>query len=552
MADNQLNKIQIKAEILTVLSKLQKNIDGINVEETLGVLLQQEDKQSILDVLSKELIKAGEQKAVLVSFLIIKLCEKDKAEDTFWTALKNPSVPDSVKTIILNVLKDMGNRVDYNQLEEYFENPNDVIDADTQKLLQAAIINPEAQIDFLDFLNSLSEFDKKILVQSLGDDYSSDALANILNPLVLYTPESELGQTAIEILGTTKSQLALHTLLEALRFVDDEVTSALIKKNISKLKISGIRDDNAIDFYKSLLASKPYFSYTSYPDGHGNQAIIFSREKEDESIQMFAIVINDIYGLVDCFGFNNISKNEFERIVGRFYGNDEHIYLNPAIIKFMLLDSEKLTRKTGNKVSYEYLCWKTLLSDIQEEKVPLELILKSKCEQKPLSVNDLENIFMFDFVQKWFFDTEYNEEFRDLISELNDKVKINNFDIDFESAIQKHFDKIYTANQKALLDKRLLMGTYLKYLSIGRPNAKEEACLLYSLYFDEKNKIKLAENILRKSIYEYYVTMKFKYKEASKATNIFSMRNKQTDLELTLKQIESAIAKIESLWVYNA
>lgn len=554
MTTQQLNKIQVKAEVLTVLSELQTNLERANIDEVLKTLAQQEDKKPILGILVKELSRANEQKAILVCFLLLKLCnelDSGKAlEEALWNTLKNPSVQDNIKAIVLNVLKDMGNKVDYENLEEYFENPNEIIDADTQKLLQTAIINPEAQIDFLDFINSLSDNDRKILVESLGEDYSSDALANILNPIVLYNPTSELGQACIEILGETKSQLALHTLTEALNpdsqapFIEDEVTIALLKKNISKLKISGIREDNAIEFYKSLLQSKPYCSYTSYPDGHGNQAIIFSREREDDTIQMVALVINDSYGLIDCFGFNEISKQEFEKIVDRFYGKDEHIYLNPSVIKAILMGADKLTRKTGGKISYEYICWKTLFADIEAEPVPIELTMQSQFVQMPIIDSEMEQIYMLDFVQRWFFDTEYSEEFKTLASGLNIQIS-EGVEIDFESVVQENWSKIFTDNQKSFLDKRILMSAYLKYLS----GDIEEAQLLYSLYYDEENKTKLQQTILRKSIYEYYVLLKFKAKEENKMTNIFSMKNKQKTSELTAQQIESTIAAIEKVWV---
>jgi len=551
MAVEQLNKLQIKAEILTVLSKLQTNIDAVNVDEILQTLAEQKDKKAILDILIKELSKSNEQKTILISFLALKLCDNKALEEALWEVLKNPIVPDFTKTIILNVLKDMGNKVDYEKMEEFFDNPNEIIDADTQKLLQVAIINPEAQIDFLDFVNSLAEVDKKLLIESLGEDYSSDDLANILNPLVLHLPTSDLGKTAIEILGSTKSQLALHTLLETLDFIDEEETLALVKKNISKLKISGVREDNSEEFYKSVLSSSPYRSYASYPDGHGNQALIFSRIRENEgvnegngTIQLVAVVINDTYGILDCFGFNEISQTEFERIVTRFYNGDEHVYLDAHVIKSILTNAEKLTRKNSGKIPYEYICWRTLLSDIPSEVVPVELNLKSQFEQKALADDELEKIYMIDFIQRWFFDTEYSDEFKVLTDNLNKKLEANDFKIDLESIVKKNLGNIFSIEQKNILDKRILMSAYLKHLS----GNKEEAQLLYSLYFDEEKKSKLAENIIRKSIYEYYVTLKFKYKEENKMTNIFS-RNKTKSFDLTEKQINSVIALIEKLWV---
>lgn len=541
----QLNKLQIKAEILTVISKLQTNIEASSVEVVLKTLLEQDDKDSILEILLKELSKSNEEKGILICFLLLKLCDNKKVEDSLWELLKNPAVNDSIKTVILNILKDMGNKVDYTKVEEYFENPEEVIDADTQRLLQMAIVNPEAQIDFMDFISSLSDTDKKILVESLGNDYTSDDLANILNPLFLYEPTTEIGKKAIPILGTTKSQLALHTLNEALEFVDDEETIALIKKSLSTLKIAGVREDNAIEFYKSVLSSIPYLCYISFPDGHGNQALIFSREKENGSIQIVAIVVNDTQGIVDCFGFNDISKNEFDRIVDRFYNGDEHIFIEPNELKTILVHAEKLTRKLGKRISYEYICWRNLLSDLEVEPTPIELILKQKFTPKSLSEEDLEQIFLLDFVQRWFFDIESNDEFRKFIEDLNLKIKENDLSFDFNELIIKMLPEIFTSEQKDLFDKRILASAYLKFLSEN----EEEAQLLYSLYFDESKKNELSLIILKKSIYEYYVTLKYRQKDQSSMKNIFAMRNKQKTTELTAKQIDFVITLIESLWV---
>ncbi|HPT41446.1 MAG TPA: hypothetical protein PLG15_03585, partial [Candidatus Gastranaerophilaceae bacterium] len=248
MSNNQLNKLQIKAEVLTVLSKLQTLPEVSGAEALMEVLLIQQDKRAILDVLIKELLKATEQRAVLICYMLLRLCEKEELEKILWDILKSSQINDGVKSVVMNLLRDLGNRVNYEKLGEYFENPDDVIDADTKKLLHVAIINPEAQIDFLDFLKSLPDKDKEILIKSLGEDYSQDELANILIPLFLYSPESDLGKIAAGILGETKSQLALHALIEALDFVEDEQTVFLIKKNISTLKIAGVRQDNTIEF----------------------------------------------------------------------------------------------------------------------------------------------------------------------------------------------------------------------------------------------------------------------------------------------------------------
>ena len=542
----QLNKIQLKAEVLTAITRLQTLQDATKVDEILYVLDNQTDKKAILDTLMRELVKTNEQKAYILCFLLHRLCEKDQLENALWNTLKSPTVSDYVKTVVLNILKDLGNKVDYDNLEEYFESPEDVIDADTKQLLHTAIMNPEAQIDFLDFLYSLSDADAKALIQSLADDYTEDALANILIPVFLHDPSSKSAQMALDELGQSKSQLALHALLEAKEYVDEEFLPA-IKRNISALKLSGVREDNTLDFYKEVLSeSKPYESYSSYPDGHGNQALIFSREREDETIQLVATVVSDKWGIVDCFGFNQISKNDFKRIVERFYGDDLPVFINHTVLKTLLMKAEETVHKHGELMSYEYICWRNLLHDIPTEPVPMQYILEDKFEKKTLTKKELDKICLAEETQKWFLDTDFSIKFYDFTEKLNNNFKKDNYDIDLDEAIDEDLHKLIDKNEEKIWAKRIMNVAYLKYLA----NEKNLAGLFYALYFDEDAKEELFRNIIRKSIYEYYVSIKFKLDSANKTTNLFKRNTSYEDeITITKEQAEKVIEKIEKAWV---
>ena len=542
----QLNKIQLKAEVLTTITRLQTLQDASQVDELLYVLDNQTDKKAVLDTLMRELVKTTEQKAYILCFLLHRLCDKEQLENALWNTLKSPTVSDFVKTVVLNILKDLGNKVDYDNLEEYFESPDDVIDADTKQLLHTAIMNPEAQIDFLDFLYSLHDADKKSLVQSLAEDYKEDALANILIPVFLHDPSSKVGQLALEELGQSKSQLALHALLEAKEYVDEEFLPA-IKRNVSSLKLAGVREDNTLDFYKEVLSeSKPYESYSSYPDGHGNQALIFSREREDETIQIVATVISDKWGIVDCFGFNQISKKEFSRIVERFYGNDLPVFINHTVLKTLLMNAEETVHKHGELMSYEYICWRNLLHDIPTEPVPMQYILEDKFEKKTLTKKELDKICLAEETQKWFIDTDFSVKFYDFTEKLNNNFKKDNYDIDLDEAIEEDLSKLIDKDEEKIWSKRIMNVAYLKYLA----NEKNLAGLFYALYFDEDAKHELFKNIIRKSIYEYYVSIKFKLDETKKTANLFRRNlDYEDEITITKAQAEKVIEKIEKAWV---
>lgn len=541
----QLNKIQLKAEILTVISKLQTISDTSKVNEILEVLEGQENKKQILDLLMREFVKTTEEKAFIISFLMLRLTEKEQLENALWTSLKSPTVSDYNKALILNLLKDMGNRVDYNEIDEYFDSPEEIIDTETKELLHTAIMNPEAQIDFLDFLEALPYEDKLTLVESLGEDYSEDALANILVPVFLHDPTARIAKVALEILGKSKSQLALHALEEAIEYVEEDLIPP-IKRNISTLKLSGVRQDNALDFYKEVLSdSRPYECYTSYPDGHGNQALIFSRDREDETIQFLAVVINDKWGVIDCFGFNQITKEEFEKIVERFYGNDDSVYINQTVLKSLLQNAENIIHRNGEIVSYEYICWKTITSDIPVEPVPMEFIIEDKFKKEPLSDSDFDKICLSDIAQKWFLDTDFSDEFSEFMTKINDIYKSGKFDQDLDKEIEENLETIIPKKDTKRWSRRILTSAYLKYLA----NEKAEAQRLYSLYFDEKAMQKMFVNIVRKSIYEYYMGLKFRAIDLENTSNIFSRNKCSTKNEFELDNIEKIITEIENKWV---
>ena len=89
------------------------------------------------------------------------------------------------KIFALDLLRDIDSNWSYDECEQYLDNPEELVDADTKRILDNAIADPEVQIDFLDFLASLSDDDKITLLKSLGNDYSKDELANMLVPVFM-------------------------------------------------------------------------------------------------------------------------------------------------------------------------------------------------------------------------------------------------------------------------------------------------------------------------------------------------------------------------------
>ena len=531
-----MNKIQIKAEILATLNALQTT--AIPNHKLITDLRAIEDKHAVVDILTRELTNANEQKALLICWLLTELIENDMLNDELWNVIKSPEYNDHVKMIAFNMLKDLGNKIDYEVISGYFEKFNELINKETKELLETAIMNPEAQIDFMDFLNAISDDDKILLIKSLEEDYANDALANILIPVFLFYIETPVGDVALEILARTKSQLALHALENAKKLVDESYHFK-ISKAISELKLSGIRVDNTKEFYNEILKeSKPYKCYVSFPDGHGNLAIIFTRIRKDKTLQFLAVVINPRFGILDSFGFNSMSERDFYRIVDKFYNYQEKYELKPEIAKYYISKAVESSYLNNEPVPYEYICWESILLDIEAEMPDVDL------EKKELSQKDIDKLSLDEHVQNWFFDEITSPEFKLFIDKLSKEYKNNNFNVDLDKFIADNFNSVFTAEELAYCIVTFNTAAYLRFIK----GDKELARVFYSL----NTNYAFLTNILRKSIYEYYVGKRYVLKNQRKASNLFEKKLQPKADDFELLQLDMIISSIEARWVDNA
>ncbi len=156
-------------------------------------------------------------------------------------------------------------------------------------------------------------------------------------------PAGAEGKEALKILGTTKSELALHILEDMSKIVTGELKQE-VKRSLSTLKISGIREDKTEEFYRKILSNSiPDKFYITYPDGHGDQAMIFTRLTDNNKIRFVSVVINLDTGIKDCFGFFEISQFECSKILERFLKDEKTVAVSPDTFKTILNNAEIIT-----------------------------------------------------------------------------------------------------------------------------------------------------------------------------------------------------------------
>lgn len=536
------NKLQIRAKLLSAIINMQNNSqDRAYIKKTLEELNAIVDKDAVLDILNREFLKENSQmRDYTITFLISELTDPQKAEAVMFETLANPKIKDSVKAKAVGFLREAGKHVNYEQYINYFENPDEIIDADTVKLLENARVNPESQIDFLDFLEALPQAEKEMLVESLTQDYDGDNLANILIPIIYANPYGDISQIAISAIGESKSMLAYPVLKWLEENTDDLKVKANVQKSLSLLKLSGIKEDITKEYYKRLLSGSPvYKCFVNFPDGHGNIGLIFSRKNEASFIQMFALVLNDIDGIIDCFGFNEISEGEFDRIVNKFFSNDRVVLADETLCKYLMVNAEKISRLKFQEISYEYAAWASITRDIDYEDLNLSDGL-SKIE-----LNDflLKQLYDKGYFEKWFFSVSDNEKFATLIDKIADD-KICDIK-QIETLLNENMPQIFDDAFLKILNRRLLVSAHFARLN----DEKTFADMLYSLIDESECKNCFKEDMLKKSIYEYFLSQKDRYESIKSATSIFARRANKDLQEIDIKYVENCIKEIEKNWV---
>ena len=537
------NKLQIRAKLLSAIADLQicsqenRSIPAKIVNE----LKEIKDKKSILEILLKELIKdTSETKLIILTFLLQELVEKEDIETAIINELVNPKISDAIKTKLVNILRSIGRHVNYEEYTTFFENPDEIIDADTSVLLNKAIANPAAQIDFLDFLNALPEQEQEMLLSSLNEDYDGDNIANILSPVILSKPYSNMARSAVKYLGDSKSKLAVPVLHWVLDNIDDEEIKSAAQKSLNLLKIAGFSKDETPEFYREILSGYPVNKcFANLPDGHGNVGIIFSRRTPEKLLHMFAVVLNDTDGIVECFGFSDITDSEFIRIVKKFFEYDIVVEVSAEFCKYLTENAEKLTRLNYNDISYEYIAWKTLLKDISSNITDLSAGLKNT----ELSVEALDLLYNAGYFKNWFFEKDDSEEYKNFIESI-EKTEGDDFYNNLLTLINKDFNNIFNPVEIKRINNRLLVSAYL----LKNSNKENIANIVYSLADPSDYKHIFLDNMLKKSIYEYFLNEKQRYFDMKKSRSIFTRKQNNN---IDIKFIENAILEIEKHWVTN-
>lgn len=505
-----LNKLQIKAKVFEIINPLRdlEAIDDKIISKAIKEI--KAIKEADFEFIARILIKEADVKTTKSAGAFLYMAENLAPESFIELILKelnSNKIPDSRKMFFLNILSGLGIKFNADDINSYLKNPDEAINKETSRFLECAKIDPEAQIDFLDFYFSSDTLDKKELINSVIKDFEGDRLINILSPLALSADDKEAIELCLNIMEKQKSLISI----KPLKYLSNLKTSAKIQnkafKILQKMKMSGFYSESKLyNFYKTLLRDfeEPKAAITT-PDGNSNFSVLISRKTRQGSCFLFFVAINIELGPFSCFGFSSLTENDHDTIIKRFFNSRERFFI-PIEEAKAILNTLTLRRISLNKIiPYEYFCWERLLDDVEPKDGELFQILEKDLTKKELTSEVQNLINNSPYFENWFFRYSKNipwfSKMMDKILELKDEelYKINGL-------IEE-----YSKNEdlKEAIKKRLKFLAYC----LNKNNKKELANTYYSLIFNEKELKTFLENILKRSVYEFALTLNLPRKE---------------------------------------
>ena len=511
------------------------------VESTISELNKIEDKEFVIQLLLKEISGSGATYDNILCLILYNIAPNDILSKEIFSLLSNPNVSDTKKLFLINILREQGQGIDYNFIQSCVDNPDEAIDNETKKFLEEAKLSPETLIDFYDFYFTVGTSDRDLLLESIINDYSGDNLANLLSPFAYFYPEVCINKKILDALCESKSYFAYPALDFCSKNCTDNELASYAEKQLKKLNFLGLKSGkSAAQIYSQLFEnSVPYGFWYSIADGNSNISCVFARKRDNGTIQTFFSVFNLEYGPVSTFGFNEISKEDFDVVLLRFFKSSLHARVNLSDGKAIFDALANRGWKNGHKVPYEFVCWRLLTYDIEPDNMTFGDIINSQSSQKTINKNLVYKILNSDLFSSWFFEYSDLPEFDKLI----DNIEQNSIlDISEIETLAKSVSSELIANvefREKFIEKIKFQSYILKNTDM------DSTSKTFLALVDSDELLKEVLNfIIKKSVYVYFLN-KSSCDTLDSKVNIFSaVKKTEKDCDFSKK----VVCLIEEKW----
>lgn len=378
------SKLVIRGKVLTAIAQLSSQ-KGLSTSDHLRLLQRLEslgDIATVQEVLVKELSRAhgpeDRQRLDTIADTLTKIGRLGDVQELLWQLIADPEQVDIVKDTANLVLRQLGDRSEPEKYMQFLQDPEELIHQEMARTLEMSMSDPQALVDFVDFIVSLNAENQTQLLDTLQTDFDPKARAILYQCMLETLPNEKLAIRLIHDLGETGAPDAAAMLLRLKSWPEEKLPAPMrsIDVALKKLQLAGVYHPeqgviglNTSESHPLAKSSDIEYCYTTLPDGLGNQGLLLSRRHQDGSYCLIGIAIHDVYGVVDSFGFHELSAQDVQRFIERFYESGLKTPIHPGYMAHKVKIAEGKTLAAQHRLPYEYRAWAVLLSDIPEQAI---------------------------------------------------------------------------------------------------------------------------------------------------------------------------------------
>lgn len=529
-------KLQQRAQLIAILNKY-RNIDRINnieLRKDIEEIRNFENKEFIFKTLIQEIVTEKSFYGDVCSIILLESFDKETFENLSMEYLQNPKNEDEKKFLLLSMMKQKGLNFNYRDGMQYIDDPEYLAHNGVKDFLKNTLIDPEIQLDLLDFYINIPYEEKICFLENLRGEFSQNDLANafsILCQLKLNENEKNL------ILNTLLETNSIHA-IEGLKFILENYkletkTKTQIKKAIKKIQLQNPEFKN--DIFTSQ--GKVYKCYIGFVDGNSNFSLVFSRKRKDKSIDALLLTANIMDGITSCMGFCAIPTDNFETIVTRLFADSTPTKVAPEVLKSLYNHYMNKTNKNDIELPYELIVWKNMLNDINPVNYDISEYINQDLEIMKLTESKVKKFASAKILETWYYSVGQNE-FVDEIIETIEKdhiIELEKINEIVSNTIDKYF--LTDIHFMTELQSKLLIQSYVASLA----KLKLTSSCAYSMCFKNPYTKLLIASMIDKSIYYALSTKLYELDD----DNMFK-KNSQT--KFTKEELEMLMAQLEEKW----
>lgn len=525
-----------RSKLIKILNNYRQinKIDNVKLNHDINTIAKIKNKEFVFKTILQEFLSSDKNYQDVCLIILLEILSEKELEEFSLNILKDNKTEDSKKLLVLSLLKEKNIEFNYKDIAFYINDAESLACNGIREFLKNITNDPDIQIDLLDFFINISNSEKELFLENLQEEYKEDELASAFSILAQLNHNDNTLKIILSTLLNNSSPYAIDGLEYILKHGKiDTKTRAKIKNQIKKLNSKFPNFSNQLFSANSTVDN----CYISFIDGNSNFSLVFTRKRNDETLNVLLLTANIKQGITSCMGFYSINLENFTQIMKRLFNDSIAVKINPVALKSLYSHYIEKSFKNNIELPYELIVWKNMLNDIRQINYDISEFINSKLDIINLTEEKVKKLTKAKITETWYYSYETNKYIDELIANIENEhlTDLNAINQLTQNTIKENFlsDKEF---KKELLSK-LLLQSYIAYLA----KLKITSACLYTLCFKKSYMKILIESSIDKSLYYYFSTRACEHEEK----NIFK---KEKPTNFTKKELESLMMQLEEKW----